>query len=357
MVDRHPMDLSVGERQRLAIVGATAHAPPLWLLDEPCRGMDGHGRAWLAGLLDHGPAIAKRIGLIVLVGLALYFPVGMIWTHAINDDLEFQAAPADRSFGSAAVALAAALIEREVNQSRWVANDPFFFPTAPLDNMPNYQQGIIAALARFSFELMDQIARTRGSSQTDPDLREAAGLLQYPGTKWVFDFSVSIAPTATSEAQYRQARRALLAYNDRLAAGEAVFQRRADNLLATLDRIALDLGASSAALDKRITEHSGDLIDFESDDLFYGVKGQLYAYYLLLRELKGDFESVIAERELMGVYGQMLESMAAAAALDPWVVVNGDPDGQVLPTHLAAQGFYLLRARTQLREITNILLK
>jgi hypothetical protein len=28
-----------------------------------------------------------------------------------------------------------------------------------------------------------------------------------------------------------------------------------------------------------------------------------------------------------------------------------------VPSHLAAQGFYLLRARTQLREISNILLK
>jgi hypothetical protein len=43
--------------------------------------------------------------------------------------------------------------------------------------------------------------------------------------------------------------------------------------------------------------------------------------------------------------------------LQPWVVVNGSPQSQVLPSHLAAQGFFLLRARVQLREITNILLK
>ena len=29
----------------------------------------------------------------------------------------------------------------------------------------------------------------------------------------------------------------------------------------------------------------------------------------------------------------------------------------MIPSHLAAQGFYLLRARTQLKEIGNILLK
>jgi hypothetical protein len=43
--------------------------------------------------------------------------------------------------------------------------------------------------------------------------------------------------------------------------------------------------------------------------------------------------------------------------LDPLIVVNSEPDGLVAPSHLAVQGFYLLRARTRLREITNILLK
>ncbi|MEE8544304.1 MAG: DUF2333 family protein [Alphaproteobacteria bacterium] len=300
----------------------------------------------------------KPIAIAILALLLLYYPIGMIWVHQIDDDIDFVAPTSDLGAGaSAVVAMAAALIDREVNQHRWVANDPFFEPPTLLDNMPNYQQGIIGALARFAFELTDQIGRTRGSSQTDPDLQEAAGLLQYSGTKWIFDFSTSIAPTATSEAQYRKARRSLIDYNQRLAAGEAVFERRADNLLATLDRIALDLGSSSAVLDRRIAEHAGAILDFQADDLFYGVKGQVYAYYMLVRELGHDFDKVIRERELEAAWGQLLDSMRHVVELDPWVVVNGAPDGQFLPNHLAAQGFYLLRARTQLREITNILLK
>jgi len=53
----------------------------------------------------------------------------------------------------------------------------------------------------------------------------------------------------------------------------------------------------------------------------------------------------------------MLGSMRTAAVLQPFVVVNGAPDSQFMPSHLATQGFYLLRARTQLKEIGNILLK
>ncbi len=52
-----------------------------------------------------------------------------------------------------------------------------------------------------------------------------------------------------------------------------------------------------------------------------------------------------------------METFRVAAQLDPWVVWNGYPDALLIPNHLLAQGFYLLRARTQLREISNILLK
>jgi hypothetical protein len=52
-----------------------------------------------------------------------------------------------------------------------------------------------------------------------------------------------------------------------------------------------------------------------------------------------------------------VESFRIASQLDPWIVWNGYLDGLLIPNHLAAQGFYLLRARTQLREISTILQK
>ena len=316
-------------------------------------------REWLALARARVPLRVLRWVTGILVGLLiLYYPIGMLWWHTINDDLSFDISAESLLPGqSRAVAVAAALIDREVNKSGWVANNPFFTPSAMLDNMPAYQQGIISALARFSFELADQIGRTRGSSEIDADLKNASGLLQYSGTVWVWDPSVSLAPTATSEEQYEKARKALENYNRRLADGKAMFERRGDNLLATMERIALDLGSSSAVLERQVAEHSSDFVDFQADDLFYNVKGQTYAYYVVLRALGGDFENVLRERELAGVYAQMLNSLHEAAALDPWVVTNGAPDGLFPNSHLAAQGFYLLRARTQLREISDILRK
>jgi hypothetical protein len=295
---------------------------------------------------------------VVLLGLVvLYYLLGMFWLNEIDDDPAFAAESSAPEGGSQAVALTADLIDREINTHRWVANDPFFMPGAALDNTPNFQQGIMAALSRFTIELGDQIARVRGSSQVDRDLDSASGLLKYPGTVWIFDFSTSWAPTASSESQYRRAMNALRAYNDRLATGNAVFEARADNLLGTIDRITADIGSSSASLDRHLELKAGSFIDTTADDLFYNTKGRLYAYYLLLRELGQDFRTVIEERDLENLWAQMLESLARGSSLNPWVVVNGSPDSVVRPSHLTAQGFYLLRGRTQLKEISNILLK
>lgn len=293
------------------------------------------------------------IGIVALI--VLYYGGGMIVYHRIDDDTSFETTVAPGE--SHAVAMAAALIQREVELHHWIANDPFFYPTALLDNAPNYQMGIIAALSRFAIEMTDHIGRTRGSSEVDRDLDQAAGLLKYPGNVWVFNLSTSVLPTASSEAQYRQARKALQAYNMRLAAHQATFEARADNLQAYLERVAADLGSSSAVLERRVREHGGEIIDFHSDDIYYSTKGKLYGHYMVLREIGNDFKPVLDEKQLGPAWNQMLSSLREAAKLQPLIVRNGLPDDMLQPSHLAAQGFYLLRARTQLREISDILLK
>jgi len=293
---------------------------------------------------------------IVVAALILYYPVGAIIIENIDDDPQF--APRDTAPGeSRAVSVASDLVNREVDVHQWTPMQPFFMPAGILDNMPNFQRGIMAALGRFSTELMDQLGRTRGSSQTDRDLEQARGFLNEQPNIWIWQPSVSLLPSATSAQKYRAGRDKLIAYNKRLASGQAVFERRADNLQALLDRIANDHGSDSAVIDQQIIEQAGNLFDRHCDDIFYFNKGRLYANYLLLRELGRDFDAVIKEKGLANAWNGTVDTFRIAAELDPWVVWNGYPDGFLIPNHLAAQGFYLLRARTQLREISSILLK
>jgi len=305
---------------------------------------------------EHRWGLIARAALIVMLILVVVFPVSAWLYSHIDDDPNF-APPAGSVRGgqSHAVANAIALIDLEVNQRDWAANDPWFWPTTLLDNMPNYQKGIMQAMGRFAFELTDQVGRARGSSEADPDLQSAAGLLQYPPDVWVWDPSVSIWPTATSESQYRKAMKSLTKYNERLADGKAVFDTRADNLKFTLDRMAADIGSSSSVIDQHIRKTSGFPFQNDTDDIFYTVKGQMYGYYIVLKGLEIDFAGVIKQRDLTVPWKNMMASFKSAIALEPSVVLNGAPDSDFIACNLCGEGFYLLRARTQLREITNIL--
>src|SRR5215831_2536457 len=252
---------------------------------------------------------------ILLVLLILYYPVGALIVEDIDDDTQF--APRNVTSGeSRAVATAADLVTREVDVHTWTPMMPFFMPAAILDNMPNYQRGIMSALGRFSTELMDQVGRTRGSSQTDRDLEQARGFLNEQPTVWIWQPSVSLMPSATSAQKYRAGREKLIAYNKRLAAGQAVFERRADNLQALIDRIANDSGSDSAVIDRHIIEQAGNLFDMHCDDIFYFNKGRLYANYLLLRELGKDFAGIIREKGLTDAWNGTVETFRVASALD-----------------------------------------
>lgn len=64
LADRHPLDLSVGERERVAIAATLATERPVILLDEPTRGMDHARRRRLATVVrDH----ARRGAAVLLI--------------------------------------------------------------------------------------------------------------------------------------------------------------------------------------------------------------------------------------------------------------------------------------------------
>ena len=99
------------------------------------------------------------------------------------------------------------------------------------------------------------------------------------------------------------------------------------------------------------------MLDLKADDLFFNVKGQAYAYRLILQALRKDFETVVVSRDIASIWDEMETSFDSIIAMDPLIISNCEVDGLIFQNHLTSEGFYLLRARTQLKEITNILLK
>ncbi|MFM1977339.1 MAG: hypothetical protein RL145_2185 [Pseudomonadota bacterium] len=289
----------------------------------------------------------------VLVVVPIYYILGAVLTHRINDDLNFKADDPGPG-ASRTIAVIAGLIDREINQTAWAPNTQPFQPAALLrygGNMANFQSGMVKALSNITVEIESYVGRSRGTSAADPDLgRARQGLSRQPDT-WLLD----PWPTSSADQEYRKARTALIAYNQRVADGRAVFDVRSDNLQALLARSALDLGSSSDALEKQIGAGRKVFIDRRADKLFYFVKGQSYAYFIALRAVREDFKDVIVERRVATLYDAMLADLATAANLQPLIVQNASPNALLMPNHLSTEGFYLLRARSKLREITDIL--
>lgn len=264
---------------------------------------------------------------------------------------------------SAIVEVAADLTDVNVNQNAWISsmllyragffgidwdNTPF------LDNKASFQRGVNQAVRRTSAELVDSLGRVRGTSGINGDLQDARGNLQFDEFSWYFGLNPFGFKTPTP-SYYRSAIKSLRQFNTDLAACNAIFDTRADNLVQFVDRIANDLGSTSAILRERSENYNGGWFDTRADDRFWFAYGQLYGYYAVLAAARADFDQVVRERNLAPLWADTLSQFQSALRIQPAIISNGREDGWIMPTHLATMGFYILRTRSNLVEIRAVL--
>ena len=257
----------------------------------------------------------------------------------------------------------AGLVDFNVNQNAWLSSmilyklglfglawdkTPFF------DNKASFQRGVNQAIRRTTVELVDTLGRVRGTSQIDPNLQAARGNLQFDESTWYFSLS-PFGPKTPTPSFYRAAIKDLNAFNDRLEKCEAVFDARADNLLQFVDRIAYDIGATSAILRERSENYNSGWFDTRADDRFWFAYGQLYGYHSILTAARADFRDVIAQRRLKPLWSELEEQLRASLSIQPTIISNGAESGWLMPSHLATLGFYVLRVRSNLVEIRLVL--
>jgi hypothetical protein len=283
---------------------------------------------------------------------------------------EGEAAPAVDRAGQAGtckrsvvVDVTADLVDLNVNQNAWISsmifyklglfgidwdNTPFF------DNKASFQRGVHQTVRRTAIELVDTLGRVRGTSQIDASLQGARGKLQFDETVWYFSWN-PFGPKTPTPSFYRSAIKDLRAFNERLARCEAVFDSRADNLLQFIERIASDIGATSAILRDRAERYNSGWFDTRADDRFWFAYGQLYGYYGILAAAQADFREVIEQRGLAQLWTILTEQLRASLNIQPFIVSNGAESGWLMPSHLTTMGFYILRVRSNLIEIRQIL--
>lgn len=272
-------------------------------------------------------------------------------------------APAQACQSSAIVETVADLTDQNVNQNAWISSMLLYRlglfgidwdHTPFLDNKASFQRGVNQAVRRTAVELVDTLGRVRGTSGINGDLQDARGNLQFDEFSWYFGLNPFGFKTPTP-SYYRAAINSLRKFNVDLAACNATFDTRADNLVQFVDRIANDLGSTSAILRERSENHNAGWFDMRADDRFWFAYGQLYGYSAVLSAAGADFSQVIRERNLGSLWAETLTQFQAALRIQPAIISNGSESGLIMPTHLATMGFYILRTRSNLVEIRSVL--
>lgn len=336
---------------------------------------------WYArrGWLIKGPIGILLVALVVLYGYFVWST--QVWTGFDPDyvrtyELESRnvsageqvsaqgGADTARTCGrSGIVEVTVDLIDLNVNENAWISSMLLYKlglfgvdwdHTPFLDNKASFQRGVNQAIRRTTVELVDTLGRVRGTSQIDGDLQKARENMQFSEDAWYFGLN-PFGPKTPTPSFYRTAGASLRSFNDRLEACNAVFDARADNLITFLDRIASDIGSTSAILRERSEAYNYGWFDTRADDRFWFAYGQLYGYYGILHAAAADFEDVIKQRSVGPLWEQTEQQLRAALNIQPFIISNGDEAGWIMPTHLATMGFYVLRVRSNLVELRSVL--
>lgn len=312
--------------------------------------------------------------LFLVLGYAYLFYITQFWGNTdpqyakkYNFSKNFQAAGEQLDNGkcapSAMVQVSADLIARNVVDDTWVPSNPFhkmgmFFvwdwkDTPFFDNKAAFQLGINQSVRRTAVELVDRLGRVRGTSSINQTLQSARESANYREDAWVMTLTPPFFQPSTT-TRLREARKALLAFNDELSNCKADFDVRADNLLQFMERVTADIGSTSEILQRRMEDAGFFGFDRRADDRFWFAYGQLYGYYGILTAMQSDFRNVFEQRNLNTLWERVENQLEDALTTRPPVVVNGS-GSSIVKSHMESIGFDLLRVRSNLVEMRDVL--
>ncbi len=244
-------------------------------------------------------------------------------------------------------------------------------PGVFMDNMPNWEFGVITQARDMSLTLRNDFSRSQSQSSEDKDLVDAA-------TKFHTDTSLWVLPPA--EGQYKDGLKSLKNYLKRLSdpnVTDAQFYARADNLVDWLglvkkrlgslsqrlsasvgkDQLNLDLAGDAEATQSTPTASSKRVKTdwFKIDDVFFEARGQTYALIHLLKAIEVDFGSVLEKKNARISLRQIIRELEGTQQTI-WspIILNGKGFGFVT-NHSLVMASYISRANAALIDLENLL--
>lgn len=243
-------------------------------------------------------------------------------------------------------------------------------PSLWMDNMPNWEFGVLVQIRDFARALRNDISRSQSQSTEDNDLMIAEPQFNFDSESWLFP------PT---ESEYREGIEALQSYIERLAdpGSDAQFYARADNLAAWLAIAEKRLGSLSQRLTASVgqvrvnTDLAGDPSAHQStvtemerfrktpwlkiDDVFYESRGSVWALIHLLKAAETDFADVLQKKNALISLRQIIRELEATQKT-VWspVILNGSGFG-LLANHSLVMASYVARANAAMIDLRRLL--
>lgn len=186
------------------------------------------------------------------------------------------------------------------------------------DNVNNFQLGVLEVTRRTVEALTDSISRTGSVQAFDKDLERARNNLMINADDYML-------PSA--ESSYEDALAALGRYKAKLEEGTAPFYTRTDNLIPLLEAYANLLGSCDDNLVKAKEDDGSEVSFFQTDNYFFYAQGVASAMHTILQAVAVDFATVVESRRGSEVLHHAVEALHHALVIDPWIILDGDPDG------------------------------
>lgn len=254
----------------------------------------------------------------------------------------------------------------------YISND-VFPPGVFLDNMPNWEFGVLVQVRDLSRAMRDRFSRSQSQSTEDEDLKEAEPKFNFDNASWMFP---------ATESEYRSGLKDLHGYLDRLVDDDqhnAQFYARADNLSFWLSTVEGRLGSLSQRLSASVgqrrlnTDLAGDSAGQQStqspdeievktpwvelDDVFFEARGTSWALIQFLKAMERDFASVLEKKNARVSLQQIIRELEGTQEpLYSPMILNGSGFGFVA-NHSLAMASYISRANAAIIDLRELLTK
>jgi len=317
-------------------------------------------------LIKHPKTILMVVGVIVVVQIAYGLYVSQnVSQFDINERAQIAYAktefkgPIPVGFASTntLIEVANTLVDKP---GGYITND--IFPLSLiLDNMPNWEFGVLVQVRDFSSVMRQDFSRSQNNSIEDPNLSLAEPSFNQDSNKWMFPATEKIINEGIEFTNN---------YRINLADPESTvvhFYSRSDNLVVWLKKVESRLGSYSQRLSSAVEQPNSAVQTDEQntpkitstwtqiDDVFYEARGASWAILHLLKAAQVDFKDVLVDKNAEFILEQIIFELEATQQT-VWspVILNGDGFGLVA-NHSLVLANYISRANSALAQLQRLL--